>query len=45
MAGERGRLQEAIRGGVAWLSHNGSNPDVAAKSTEVSWQFQLSPYI
>jgi len=33
--GERVRLQEAIRGGVTWLSHNGSNPDVATKSAEV----------
>jgi len=33
--GERVRLQEAIRGGVTWLSHNGSNPDVATKSSEV----------
>ncbi|KAL0043335.1 hypothetical protein WJX79_001721 [Trebouxia sp. C0005] len=35
MGGERVRLQEAIRGGVTWLSHNGSNPDVATKSAEV----------
>ena len=34
-AGERARLQEAIRGGVTWLSQNGSNPVVAAKSAEV----------
>ena len=33
--GERVRLQDAIRGGVTWLSHNGSNPDVATKSAEV----------
>ena len=32
---DRGRLQEAIKGGVTWLSHNGSNPDVAPNSAEV----------
>ena len=29
-------LQSAIRRGVAWLAQNGSNPDVAASSNQVS---------
>ena len=33
--GDRGRLQEAIKGGVTWLSSNGSNPDVAPNSAQV----------
>jgi len=35
-AGDRARLQDAIRGGVTWLSHNGSNPDWAANSAQVT---------
>lgn len=34
-AGDRGRLQEALKGAVMWLSQNGSNPDVAPSSAQV----------
>lgn len=34
-AGDRGRLQEALKGAVMWLSQNGSNPDVASSSAQV----------
>ena len=34
-AGEKGRLQEALKEAVNWLSKNGSNPDVAANSAQV----------
>ena len=33
--GDPARLQGAIKGGVTWLTQNGSNPDVAQSSTEV----------
>ena len=34
-AGDKGRLQEALKEAVNWLSKNGSNPDVAANSAQV----------
>ncbi|KAL0021187.1 hypothetical protein WJX77_011045 [Trebouxia sp. C0004] len=40
--GDRVRLLEAIRGGVTWLSYNGSNPDVATKSVEVRLKLRVA---
>lgn len=34
-AGDKGRLQEALKEAVNWLSKNGSNPDVATNSAQV----------
>ena len=33
--GDKGRLQEALKEAVNWLSKNGSNPDVATNSAQV----------
>lgn len=38
-ASDKGRLQEALKEAVNWLSKNGSNPDVATNSAQV--QFSL----
>ena len=40
--GEKGRLFQAIKAGVAWLSSNASNPDVSDSSRQVGSPQSLS---
>ena len=44
-AGEKGRLQEALKGAVTWLSQNGSNPDVAPNSAQVQCSLLLHDHM
>lgn len=41
-AGDKGRLQEALKEAVNWLSKNGSNPDVAVNSAQVQRSFSCT---